>query len=335
MTSSEGLAKVDFHLHSHASNVTTYYAANAFAIPESYSDPLKLYPLLKKRGMSLVTLTDHNSVDGVKEMLDAGFSDVFMSAEMTTTFPEDGCNIHVTAANITEAQFAELNRLRGNIYDMVAYLDEQIALESSTGKGNKIAYFMTHPLMSTQNRPYGREGSLTLQHLEKALLLSDAFEIQNGARTKALNDLTRNMLSALDAATIERLANKHDLPPKGATPWRKGIVGGSDDHAGINPGHTWTEFNFQGLRPTANDLIEAVRARRSRPNGVHGGPITLANSLLKLLYDGSNLRKKAQVATTQKVSVSGPIHMLLQMVFDSQSDGLRQKLAFKWKTLYH
>jgi len=41
--------KVDFHLHSYASNVTDYYAANAFAIPESHSDPLKLYPLLRER----------------------------------------------------------------------------------------------------------------------------------------------------------------------------------------------------------------------------------------------------------------------------------------------
>ena len=60
--------RIDFHLHSYASNVTDYYAANAFAIPESYSDPLALHPLLKERGMTLVTLTDHNSIDGVLEM---------------------------------------------------------------------------------------------------------------------------------------------------------------------------------------------------------------------------------------------------------------------------
>jgi len=100
--------KIDFHLHSYASNVTGYYAANALAIPESYSDPRALYALLKKRGMTLVTLTDHNSIDGVKELLDLGKQDVFASAEMTTTFPKDGCHIHVTVANVTEAQFREV-----------------------------------------------------------------------------------------------------------------------------------------------------------------------------------------------------------------------------------
>ena len=67
--------RVDFHLHSYASNVTDYYAANSFAIPESYSDPIKLHHMLKQRGMSLVTLTDHNSIDGVREMLDHGAID--------------------------------------------------------------------------------------------------------------------------------------------------------------------------------------------------------------------------------------------------------------------
>ena len=37
--------------------------------------------------MTLITLTDHNSIDGALEMLDAGFPDVFISSEMTTTFP--------------------------------------------------------------------------------------------------------------------------------------------------------------------------------------------------------------------------------------------------------
>ena len=161
------IGKVDFHLHSYASNVTDYYAANALSLPESYSDPRRVHALLKDRGMTLVTLTDHNSIDGVRELLDAGYGGVFISAEMTATFPEDGCNIHVTVANMTEAQFAEVQRLRPNVYEMVAYVDAQIAGE--TPGGNRLAYFMTHPLMSTQNRPYGREGALSMEHIEKAL----------------------------------------------------------------------------------------------------------------------------------------------------------------------
>src|SRR5262247_3142341 len=134
-------ARVDFHIHSYASNVTDYYASNSLAIPESYSDPIENYRLLKTRGMDLVTLTDHNTIDGVKVMLDAGLEDVFISAEMTATFPENGCNIHVTAANISEAEFAEIERLRSNVYEMVGYLDARIRDEANDPDGRRIAYF--------------------------------------------------------------------------------------------------------------------------------------------------------------------------------------------------
>lgn len=322
--------KIDFHLHSYASNVTDYYAANAFAIPESYSDPLKLYPLLKQRGMTLVTLTDHNSIDGVLEMLHAGFAGVFISAEMTTTFPEDGCNIHITIANVTEAQFREANRLRKNVYDMVAYLDDQIAEEQRNPAGNRIAYFMTHPLMSTQNRPYGREGSLTIEHIEKAMLLCGAFEIRNGARTRVVNDLTGKLLKSLTPEIIEHLSLKHGLAPKGKTPWLKGTVGGSDDHSGINPGRTWTVFEYSGGHATANALIDAIRRRETLPDGSHGGPITLAHSLLKLLYDGS---KRSAAVAGNSTLIDGPIHTLLQLVFDAGPETMTERMRRKARLL--
>jgi glycosyltransferase involved in cell wall biosynthesis len=319
-------AKVDFHLHSYASNVTDYYAANAFAIPESHSDPLKLYPLLKERGMNLVTLTDHNSINGVLEMLNAGLTDVFISSELTTTFPEDGCNIHITAANIREDQFVEANRLRKNVYELVAYLDLQIAQEADKPSTNKIIYFMTHPLMSTQNRPYGREGSLRVEHIEKAILLCNTFEIQNGSRTRALNDLTSRLLMSLGPDLIDRLAAKHRIAPKGPTPWLKGFVGGSDDHSGINPGRTWTLFRYENQHPTPNDLIESIRRHETTSEGNHGGPITLAHSVLKLLYDGS---KKNSSAGGSSLKLEGALHSLLELVFDSSPETIGEKLRRK------
>jgi len=329
----KAIGKVDFHLHSYASNVTDYYAANAFAIPESHSDPLELHPLLTERGMTIVTLTDHNSIDGVLEMLSAGLSNVFISSEMTTTFPEDGCNIHITIANVTQDQFNEANRLRKNIYEMVAYLDLQIEEEARKPSANKLIYFMTHPLMSTQNRPYGREGSLKLDHIEKAILLCNTFEIHNGARTKALNDLTSRLLVSLTPELIDRLAAKHDLAPKGATPWVKGFVGGSDDHSGINPGRVWTEFEYPGDRVTANALVESIRRRQTEPHGAYGGPITLAHSLLKLLYDGS--KKRTHSGTAPSMLVDGPLHSLLALVFESKAENVGDKIRRKAALLRH
>ena len=333
---SSAIGRVDFHLHSYASNVTDYYAANALSIPESYSAPLDLYRVLKRRGMSLVTITDHNSIDGVLELLNAGLKDVFISAEMTTTFPEDGCNIHITVANMTDLQFREIDRLRGNVYEMVAYVDQQIATEIDDLTTNRLTYFMTHPLMSTQNRPYGRDGALTVGHIERALLLCHCIEVHNGARTRALNDLTARMIATLDAAAIMRLADKHDLAPKGPTPWLKAVVGGSDDHSGINPGRTWTEFALDNATPSAanpaNTLVDAIRARATRPVGAHGGPITIAHSVMKLFYDGGT--RRAGGAQAKTATFAGPLHALFRLVFDGESRGWLERLRFQARVLY-
>jgi glycosyltransferase involved in cell wall biosynthesis len=324
MTPNASRARVDLHLHSFASNTTDYYAANAFGIPESHSDPLQLHPLLKRRGMRLVTLSDHNTIDGALRMLDAGLPDVFISAEMTTTFPEDGCNIHVVVTNVTEAQFRDANRLRGNVYEMVAYLDQEIARPVGGGDGNQLAYFMAHPLMSTQNRPYGRAGALSLAHIEKAVLLFDTFEARNGARTRALNELTTQLFASLTPGVIERLACKHSLTPKGETPWLKSFVGGSDDHSGINPGMTWTECDDEGGPLTPNQLVGLIRQRRTRPGGAHGGPITLSHSLLKLLHDSG--RRRAKETPQLGPLLDGPMQSLLDLVFESDSRAFADRL---------
>ncbi|MBK7949078.1 MAG: glycosyltransferase [Deltaproteobacteria bacterium] len=320
-------ARVDFHLHSYASNTTDYYASNSLAIPESYSDPIETWRLLKSRGMDLVTLTDHNSIAGVKEMLDAGLEDVFISAEMTATFPEDGCNIHVTAANISEEEFAEIDRLRPNLYEMLAYLDERIRTEAERPDGRRIAYFMTHPLMSTKNRPYGREGALSIRHIERAMLLFECIETQNGARARSGNDLTAHMVESLDEKRILELAAKHELEPRGAIPWRKAVVGGSDDHSGINPGRTWTEFEYHGERPRPNDVIDSIRRRSTTTGGMHGGPVTLAHALVKLVYDGQNHRQRAEQAT--RLHLSDPINLLLGFAFEKPSASLRSRAALR------
>lgn len=323
-------AKIDLHLHSYASNETDYYTAQTFKIPESYSDPIKTYWKLKSKGMSLVTLTDHNTIDGVLEMLDKDLPGVFISSEITTTFPEDGCNVHVTVLNMTEAQFQEVLRLRRNIYEMISYVRQEMVTASQDPEKNQLEYFMTHPLMSTQNRPYGREGALSINHIEKAILLCHCLEVRNGTRTRHLNETTARLIQSLTPATIERLANKHDIAPWGGTPWKKAIVSGSDDHSGLNPGETFTCFPTHGKpleKLSANDLIHAIRQRETSPDGAHGGPITLAHAIVKLMYDHQFQTHHAKDA--KPIKMDGPLNILLQFAFDSASISLATKVRFK------
>ncbi len=322
-------ARIDLHLHSRASNVTDYYAANLFSLPESYSDPLANYHLLKQRGMSLVTLTDHNTIDGCKELLDRGLEDVMIGAEMSASFPEDGCTVHISVINVSESQFSEIRRLRGNLYEMVAYINQEIALAEADPARSMPAYFMTHPLMSTENRPYGREGGLALIHIEKALLLCPCLEVRNGARSRYLNETTEKMLDALDPQTILRLANRHDIEPVGETPWHKARVAGSDDHSGLNPGLTWTAFPYRGERPRANDLIRAIRARETRPSGDHGGPTTLAHAMVKLMYDHQQQSNaKAPTIGRSQLGLGDSLTLLLRFAFQPDSLTIAEKVRF-------
>ena len=56
--------RCDLHLHSAASLTTGQWFSQYFQAPESYADPLRQYELCKSRGMTLVTLTDHDTIDG-------------------------------------------------------------------------------------------------------------------------------------------------------------------------------------------------------------------------------------------------------------------------------
>src|SRR5438105_2507225 len=107
----------DLHLHSSASAANDEWYSLNFGCPESYATPIQQYELAKARGMSLVTLTDHDTIDGGLELVDRG--DFFLSEEVSTVFPEDGCAIHVLAWNITRDQHARLQAARGSAYELV------------------------------------------------------------------------------------------------------------------------------------------------------------------------------------------------------------------------
>ena len=73
--------------------------------------------------MDFVTISDHNCIDGALEI--AHLPGAFVSNEITTYFPDDGCKVHVLCWNITEAQFDEIQRLRENIVELRDYLHTQ------------------------------------------------------------------------------------------------------------------------------------------------------------------------------------------------------------------
>ncbi|MFP4380365.1 MAG: glycosyltransferase [Candidatus Sumerlaeia bacterium] len=212
--------KIDLHCHSKFSQRPVLWLMQKIGCPESFTEPMELYHLLRNQGMNLVTITDHNTIDGALEIAD--LPDTFISCEYTTYFPDDNCKVHVVAYDITEAQHSDLNQARRNIYDLASYLQK-----------NRIKHVLAHPFFS----PNDRLGPL---HAEKLILLFKNWE-WNGDITADMNLAMRQIIDQLTPGDVERLANKHNLIPAFPEPWKKNFTSGSDDHSSLNLGSAYTE----------------------------------------------------------------------------------------------
>lgn len=89
---------------------------------ESYSDPEAVHSTLKRRGMDLVTLTDHDSLDGCEAL--RAHPDFFASEEVTCRMPS-GNEVHVGVYDLTSHQHVEIQRRRNDLPALLAYLGEQ------------------------------------------------------------------------------------------------------------------------------------------------------------------------------------------------------------------
>jgi predicted metal-dependent phosphoesterase TrpH len=89
---------------------------------ESYSPPQAVYEKLKKLGMALVTITDHDSIQACDNL--RRHADFFVSEEVTCLMPS-GTEAHVGVYDISERQHVEIQRRRDDLPRLVAYLGEQ------------------------------------------------------------------------------------------------------------------------------------------------------------------------------------------------------------------
>lgn len=193
-------ATIDLHCHTTFSNESLHFLPGLVWHP--ILTPGQTYDLAKSRGMDFVTITDHDTIDGCLALLDerGPLDDFIIGEEVSTAFPEDGTGIHVNVFDIDETQHAEIQRLRGNVYELVAYLRAIDRL-----------YVLNHMSWTEQHR------LLKPWQVERMLELFDVFEGLNGTRSQAHNDFTRR-------ATTGR---------------GKVLVGGSDSHT-CRVGTTYT-----------------------------------------------------------------------------------------------
>ena len=286
--------RADLHVHTRFSEPPSEWYMQRLNLAESYSDPFAVYERAKKSGMSIVAITDHNCIEGALLLKEAYPSDVLVGVETTVCFPEDGCKIHLLLYGLSETEYSESQKLRKDIYQLRDYVRQQ-----------KIALSVAHGTYSVVNQ------ALTVDHIEKLILLFDVFEGMNGMRSRSDNMLWTSVLLSLTPERIDDLQRKHGIEPFGSEPWIKGFTGGSDDHGGIFVGRTFTIAEAA----TADEFLDCLRGKRTVADGKHSDFKVLTFNIYKVLHDLSSSKPGRQ----------GLLSLWGRFFFDEKAKGLNLK----------
>ncbi|HDY69792.1 MAG TPA: glycosyltransferase [Actinobacteria bacterium] len=266
-------SRVDLHLHSRYSRESDLWLLRQSGIGESNTDPEEAYRIARERGMTYVTLTDHNTIDGALTLADR--DDFFISEEVTTFFPGEDIKLHVLALGITERQHAEMAAIRASMYELVSYMRQEGILN-----------ILAHPLTRLG-------GELDPDYIERLMLLFPIWEVRNGSTLAQENQLARRLAQSCTPQILERLANKHNLEP---VPRQSiSFTAGSDDHSGMDIASAYTVTAATG---SWQKFLEEVKTGRCSIEGAHGGTLKLAHSML-------NLPSGDQEANSEKMDECG------------------------------
>jgi glycosyltransferase involved in cell wall biosynthesis/predicted metal-dependent phosphoesterase TrpH len=165
--------------------------------------------------------------------------DVFISVELTAGFRNEPQAVHVLCYGITPEDHEWLQAHRDDVEECAGYMLER-----------EITCALAHPY-------YTVAAPLTARHRRRLAELFAVWEIRNGARARELNRPAATYVATRDGIGI----------------------GGSDDHAGVDIGRTFTEAP---AARTAAEFLAHVRAGRVLARGAQGSAAKWAHAAIAL-----------------------------------------------------
>src|SRR5258708_34680032 len=172
--------RCDLHVHSIASGMCDTPGLTRIA-KESYNHPAEVYHRCKRLGMSIVTLTDHDSIDGAEAL--RKYPDFFLSEEVTVRMPT-GTQIHLGVYGITEKDHAEISRRRNDFIALLMYLTER-----------KIFFSLNHVFSSLTGRRETEDFDWFASYVP-------AFEVRNGQMWKDADHQAQQLAAKLGKAGV-------------------------------------------------------------------------------------------------------------------------------------
>jgi predicted metal-dependent phosphoesterase TrpH len=113
--------RCDLHVHTTGSGMCNTPGLTRIC-RESYNQPEDVYRRCKQRGMTIVTVTDHDSIDAAEVL--RKYPDFFLSEEVTVRMPS-GTEMHLGVYGITEKDHTEIQRRRNDFIALLMYLTER------------------------------------------------------------------------------------------------------------------------------------------------------------------------------------------------------------------
>jgi predicted metal-dependent phosphoesterase TrpH len=235
---------------------------------ESYNQPLAVYEKLKRLGMDLVTVTDHDSIDAAEPL--RRFPDFFLSEEVTCRMPS-GTQLHVGVYDITERDHVEIQRRRCDLESLAAYLDERRLLFSA----NHVFSSLT--------------GSRRLADFECFSRLFPAIETRNGLMPRALNARSEALGAWMRKPAVGG-SDAHAMPSVGRVFTEVARARGRREFLeGLRRGEGRVQGGCGGWWPLTRDVFliaagmlrEDPRTLALAPLGVFVPFITAANSIIE------------------------------------------------------
>jgi predicted metal-dependent phosphoesterase TrpH len=113
--------RCDLHVHTIASGMFNAPGLKHIC-RECYTHPQEVYERLKLTGMSLATITDHDSIEAAEVL--RSHSDFFLSEEVTVRMPS-GTEMHLGVYDLTERDHLEIQRRRHDFIALLMYLTER------------------------------------------------------------------------------------------------------------------------------------------------------------------------------------------------------------------
>ncbi|MDQ3348808.1 MAG: PHP domain-containing protein [Acidobacteriota bacterium] len=167
--------KLDTHVHTHYSGFSTIKPLDRI-MRESYNTVEGIYRIAKARGMDLVAITDHDTIEGALTIADR--PDVVIGCEVTGVFPNDGARVHLGVLGLTECHHREIQRRRGNIAELMPYLAQEELFVSLNHVASRV------------------NGDITATHIAALMPWLSGIEVRNGSRLRSQNRTAAALASA-------------------------------------------------------------------------------------------------------------------------------------------